>query len=73
MLLLCFLMPWKGTQDHPIVNLLFALVVGFCTYNFFRSITLDPGTCPKPTSEDELRSVCFNDWNGLPEKLRYTV
>lgn len=29
----------------------------FCAYNFFRAITLDPGTCPKPTNDAELKSV----------------
>jgi len=36
---------------------MFALTVGLCAYNFFRAITLDPGTCPKPTSDDELKSI----------------
>ncbi|KAF6743273.1 hypothetical protein DFP72DRAFT_934168 [Ephemerocybe angulata] len=31
---------------------MFALVVGLCAYNFLRAITLDPGTCPKPASDD---------------------
>lgn len=26
-------------------------------YNFFRAITLDPGTAPKPSSDAELKSV----------------
>jgi hypothetical protein len=39
---------------------MFALSVGLCSYNFFRAITLDPGTCPKPASDDELKSVCRN-------------
>lgn len=36
---------------------MFALTVGLCAYNFFRAVTLDPGTCPKPTSDEELKSV----------------
>lgn len=47
------------TQSHAISHLMFALTVGLCAYNFFRAITLDPGTCPKPTSDEELKSVIF--------------
>ena len=47
------------TQSHAISHLMFALTVGLCSYNFFRAVTLDPGTCPKPTSDDELKSVIF--------------
>jgi len=36
---------------------MFALTVGLCSYNLFRAVTLDPGTCPKPTSDDELKSI----------------
>lgn len=36
---------------------MFAVSAGLCGYNFFRAITLDPGTCPKPSSDEELRSV----------------
>lgn len=46
------------TQYHSLAHLMFALSVGLCSYNFFRAITLDPGTCPKPASDDELKSVC---------------
>ena len=39
---------------------MFALAVGLCAYNFFRAVTLDPGTCPKPTSDEELKSVSYH-------------
>jgi hypothetical protein len=45
------------TQYHSFAHLMFALAVGLCAYNFFRAVTLDPGTCPKPTSDEELKSV----------------
>ncbi|TFK18935.1 zf-DHHC-domain-containing protein [Coprinopsis marcescibilis] len=44
-------------QSHPIGHLFFALSVGLCAYNFFRAITLDPGTCPKPSSDEELKQI----------------
>jgi len=62
--------PWDGTpnttdligyalesESHPFSHLLFALSLGLCVYNFFRAITLDPGTAPKPSSDAELKSV----------------
>ena len=48
------------TQYHSFAHLMFALAVGLCAYNFFRSVTLDPGTCPKPTSDEELKSVSYH-------------
>lgn len=45
------------TQSHAFTHLSFALTVGLCAYNFFRAISLDPGTCPKPSSDAELKSV----------------
>ncbi|KAJ7455004.1 hypothetical protein B0H11DRAFT_1737147, partial [Mycena galericulata] len=45
------------TQSHAFSHLLFALCVGLCAYNFFRAVTLDPGTCPKPSSDAELKSI----------------
>lgn len=45
------------TQSHAFSHLLFALAIGLCAYNFFRAITLDPGTCPKPSSDAELKTV----------------
>ncbi|KAF8800393.1 hypothetical protein BYT27DRAFT_7117527 [Phlegmacium glaucopus] len=47
----------QQAQSHAISHLMFALIVGLCAYNFFRAVTLDPGTCPKPTSDDELKSI----------------
>ncbi|KAF5334954.1 hypothetical protein D9611_009976 [Ephemerocybe angulata] len=44
-------------ESHPFSHLMFALIVGLCAYNFFRAITLDPGTCPKPASDDELKQI----------------
>ncbi|KAF8900466.1 ankyrin repeat-containing domain protein [Gymnopilus junonius] len=45
------------TQYHSVAQLMFAISAGLCAYNFFRAVTLDPGTCPKPSSDEELRSV----------------
>ncbi|KAF7369783.1 Palmitoyltransferase [Mycena venus] len=45
------------TQSHALAHLLFALCVGLCAYNFFRAVTLDPGTCPRPGSDAELKSI----------------
>lgn len=45
------------TESHAFTHLSFGLAVGLCAYNFFRAITLDPGTCPKPASDGELKSV----------------
>lgn len=47
-----------ATQHHPFIHLSFTLAFGLCAYNFVRSITLDAGTCPKPSSDGELRAVC---------------
>jgi len=45
------------TQSHAFTHLSFAIVIGLCAYNFFRAITLDPGTCPKPASDAELKTI----------------
>lgn len=45
------------TESHAFAHLIFALSFGLCAYNFFRAMTLDPGTCPVPTSDAELKSV----------------
>ncbi|CAA7262320.1 unnamed protein product [Cyclocybe aegerita] len=47
----------QQTQDHALSHFLFAIILGLCTYNFFRAVTLDPGTCPKPASDEELKSI----------------
>ncbi|EPS96187.1 hypothetical protein FOMPIDRAFT_91156 [Fomitopsis schrenkii] len=45
------------TQSHAFTHLLFAISLGLCAYNFFRAISLDPGSCPKPASDAELKSI----------------
>ncbi|CAL1698532.1 unnamed protein product [Somion occarium] len=45
------------TQSHAFSHLIFALSFGLCAYNFFRAISLDPGSCPKPASDAELKSI----------------
>ncbi|KAF8637149.1 hypothetical protein AX17_003053 [Amanita inopinata Kibby_2008] len=47
----------QHTQEHSFVHLSFAIIVGLCAYNFFRAITLEPGACPRPTSDAELKSI----------------
>ncbi|KAG5651913.1 hypothetical protein H0H81_006964 [Sphagnurus paluster] len=47
----------QQTQSHSFIHLSFALTVGLCAYNFFRAVTLDPGTCPRPASDGELKSI----------------
>ncbi|KDQ08952.1 hypothetical protein BOTBODRAFT_540043 [Botryobasidium botryosum FD-172 SS1] len=46
-----------NTPGYSIANLLYVIMWSFCAYNFFRAITLDPGTCSKPGSDAELKSV----------------
>ncbi|KAF9037902.1 ankyrin [Hymenopellis radicata] len=47
----------QQTQSHAVAHLLFAVSVGLCIYNFFRAVMLDPGTCPKPASDNELKTI----------------
>ncbi|KAH6912148.1 DHHC palmitoyltransferase-domain-containing protein [Coprinopsis sp. MPI-PUGE-AT-0042] len=47
----------QQAESHPFSHLFFALCAGLCAYNFFRAITLDPGTCPKPASDEELKQI----------------
>jgi hypothetical protein len=47
----------QQTESHAFAHLIFALSFGLCAYNFFRAMTLDPGTCPVPTSDAELKSA----------------
>ncbi|KAI0297046.1 DHHC palmitoyltransferase-domain-containing protein [Multifurca ochricompacta] len=49
--------PLQQTESHAFAHLIFALSFGLCAYNFFRAMTLDPGTCPAPTSDAELKSI----------------
>ena len=51
------LMLVSETQYHAFTHLILAITIGLCAYNFFRAITLDPGTCPKPSSDGELKTV----------------
>jgi palmitoyltransferase len=44
------------SESHAI-NLAFAIIFGLCLYNFFRAITLDPGLCPRPAHDGELKAV----------------
>ncbi|KAI3614840.1 palmitoyltransferase akr1 [Moniliophthora roreri] len=47
----------QATESHAFTNLSFAVVAGLCVYNFIRAVMLDPGTCPKPASDGELKSI----------------
>ncbi|KAG6826435.1 hypothetical protein H0H92_015809 [Tricholoma furcatifolium] len=47
----------QQATSHAFTHLLFLLTVGLCVYNFFRAVTLDPGTCPRPASDGELKSI----------------
>lgn len=42
---------------HAFGDLVFALTFGLCGYNFFRAITLDPGSPPNPSGRAELREI----------------
>jgi len=46
-----------NTPGYALTNLSFALVFMLCAYNFFRAITLDPGYCPKPMNDAELKEI----------------
>ena len=63
------LTPPIEAQSHAFTHLIFALTYGLCAYNFFRAITLDPGTCPKPTSDAELKSVCGSMSSAMTLRL----
>jgi palmitoyltransferase ZDHHC13/17 len=45
------------TPGYALTNLSFALTFMLCAYNFFRAITLDPGYCPKPVNDGELKEI----------------
>ncbi|KAG9005189.1 palmitoyltransferase akr1 [Tulasnella sp. 427] len=45
------------TQGHAFAHLFFAIMWMLCVYNFFRAVTLDPGTCPKPANEQDLKLI----------------
>ncbi|KAI9507933.1 palmitoyltransferase AKR1 [Russula earlei] len=48
---------FQQAESYAFVHLIFALSFGLCAYNFFRAMILDPGTCPAPTSDAELKSI----------------
>lgn len=48
------------TQSHAFTHLTFALSFGLCACNFFRAISLGPGTCLKPTSNAQWKSVGYS-------------
>ncbi|QRW24739.1 ankyrin repeats [Rhizoctonia solani] len=43
--------------DHSLAHLLYFVSASLCAYNFFRSITLDPGTCARPGSAGEMKAA----------------
>ncbi|KAG2363595.1 hypothetical protein BDR07DRAFT_1460170 [Suillus spraguei] len=47
----------QQTESHAFVHLAFAIIFGLCLYNFFRAITLDPGLCPRPAHDGELKAI----------------
>ncbi|KZT58161.1 zf-DHHC-domain-containing protein [Calocera cornea HHB12733] len=47
----------RSTPGYAVTNLCFGFCFLLCCYNFFRSVTLDPGACPKPADEAELKSI----------------
>ena len=50
---------YLDTSHHSFMHLTFAIAFGLCSYNFFRAMTLDPGTCPKPVNDSELKMVLY--------------
>ncbi|KAG8852327.1 palmitoyltransferase akr1 [Serendipita sp. 405] len=49
-----------NTPGYVTANLAFVVLFILCAYNFFRAITLDPGICPVPASEEEKKLVIEN-------------
>ncbi|KAF8438462.1 DHHC palmitoyltransferase-domain-containing protein [Boletus edulis BED1] len=47
----------KEMPEHSYIHLTFAVAFGLCAYNFFRAITLDPGVCPRPANDGELKAI----------------
>ncbi|KAG2117174.1 uncharacterized protein F5147DRAFT_604664 [Suillus discolor] len=47
----------QQTESHAFVHLAFAIIFGLCLYNFFRAVTLDPGLCPRPAHDGELKAI----------------
>lgn len=54
-----------GLPDHSFAHLIYFLSASLCAYNFFRAITLDAGSCPRPGSESEMKSVSLHLWRYL--------
>ncbi|CDZ96517.1 palmitoyltransferase akr1 [Phaffia rhodozyma] len=46
-----------GVPGHEILNLLFFVAYILCAYNFYRAISLDPGTTPQLESDAEIKEV----------------
>ena len=47
----------QQTQAHTMAHFVFAISFGLCVYNFFRAVTLEAGSCPKPASDNELKTI----------------
>jgi palmitoyltransferase len=47
----------QATPEYSFTHLGFAICIGICSYNFIRAIALDPGTCPKPVNDSELKAI----------------
>lgn len=47
----------RGTEGYAFTHLSFAILFMLCVYNFFRAITLDAGSCPKPINDTELKEI----------------
>ena len=47
----------QADEGYRLAHLMFAICLALCAYNFFRAVTLDPGTCPKPANDAELKSI----------------
>ncbi|KAG8879379.1 palmitoyltransferase akr1, partial [Tulasnella sp. 331] len=50
------LLPVTKNQGYAFAHLFFVIMLLLCAYNFFRAVTLDPGACPKPGNEEELKT-----------------
>ncbi|CAG8601868.1 224_t:CDS:2 [Acaulospora colombiana] len=55
-----FLTQPLDTPGYATANLAFALLFILCAYNLFRAITLDPGVCPLPASDEEKKLIIEN-------------
>lgn len=49
---------WTELSGYAVTSLAFALLFLSCSYNFFRAITLDPGTVRgPPVNSEEMKEV----------------